>query len=249
LHRYSEADGTIGEFVISATDVRILSSLIAPAKHKSPAVRMRVVCHIESCCATVTAKTFMGSAANRDLLEKTFSVVVGLMDDGAVDTRTMAKRTLCHLHWHLTAMQAPGERCGDFERLLKRLPNEAKIKAVRTVVEKGPPPLPTPKAVASFKSVGTPIRSLATPRGGSCGGGDLLSQHGFVVPGDGGVGGGEGGGVNGAGGGGLRGRRALSLPKDGSIAAAIAADEEALAAGGRGSPLGLGGAVHDDDSP
>jgi hypothetical protein len=243
-----EADGAIREFVLSATDVRVLSSLIAPARHKSPAVRMRVVCHIESCCANATAKTFAGSAGNRDLLEKTFSSVVALLEDGNVDTRTMAKRSLCHLHRHLTATQASGERCGDFERLLKRLPNEAKIKVVRMVVEKGPPPLPEPKS-GSFKSgAGTP-RSLATStptlQGGSSGavtdrgpGGAGIRGHtdGLLLHLGFGPNGIEG---NGGGGGGLHGRRTMSLPSDGSIVAAVAADEEALAAGGRENSLGL----------
>ena len=47
----------------------------------------------------------------------------------------MCKRALCHLHGVVTP--------GDFEKLLKKLSSEAKIKSVRAVIEKGPPPLPT----------------------------------------------------------------------------------------------------------
>lgn len=237
----SDADQAIREFVFTATDVRILSSLIGPAKHKSPAVRMRVACHIECCCANATTRTFTGAVANRDLLEKTFSTVVGLLEEGSADTRTMAKRTLCHLHRHLTANQAPGERCGDFERLLKRLPNEAKIKAVRTVVEKGPPPLPAVKngGAGVRGGIGTPRSLSTTPRArsgaGSANGGirgyadDLLSQHKF-------------GSSNGNGSeGGFQGRRTMSVPKDAQFGAAFNGDDGA-------SPLGLSNGVMTDRS-
>ena len=171
-----EADDALGDFARTLTDARVLAALIPQAKHKNPTVRLRVAWHVEYVCANAGAKTFVGSAANRDLLEKTFSALVPLLEEGAAETRAMCKRALCHLHGVVTP--------GDFEKLLKKLSSEAKIKSVRAVIEKGPPPLPTTsdggrwtprgKTPGSNSSRGASPASSVRP-------GELLSQHGFGV--------------------------------------------------------------------
>ena len=171
-----EADDALGDFARTLTDARVLAALIPQAKHKNPTVRLRVAWHVEYVCANAGAKTFVGSAANRDLLEKTFSALVPLLEEGAAETRAMCKRALCHLHGVVTP--------GDFEKLLKKLSSEAKIKSVRAVIEKGPPPLPTTsdggrwtprgKTPGSNSSRGNSPASSVRP-------GELLSQHGFGV--------------------------------------------------------------------
>lgn len=169
-----EADEALGDFARTLTDARVLAALIPQAKHKNPTVRLRVAWHVEYVCANAGAKTFAGSAANRDLLEKTFAALVPLLEEGAAETRAMCKRALCHLHSAVTP--------GDFEKLLKKLSSQAKIKSVRAVIEKGPPPLPTSsdggrwtprgKTPGSNSSRGNSPASSVQP-------GELLSQHGF----------------------------------------------------------------------
>jgi hypothetical protein len=107
------ADELVGDFAKILSTTKVLSALVPHCFHKDPKVRSRVAWHVEECCASADAKTFTGSPQTVLLLEKTFTGVVPLLEDGSLETRTMAKRSLCHL----AAVAGPGE----FDRLLKKL--------------------------------------------------------------------------------------------------------------------------------
>ena len=175
------AEEIIEDFTRKLTDVRVLAALLPSTKHKNSVVRQKTTWHIEYVLSNATASTFKGTAANRDLLEKTFVTLIPLCEEGEVNLRALAKRSMCHLHRMLDS--------ADFDRLLKGLQNEMKAKKVRSVVEKGPPPLPTSSGGTSRNGFGT-----FTPRGRSLNAtpdrtrpnsrservdGDLLSQHKF----------------------------------------------------------------------
>ena len=148
------AEEIIEDFTRKLTDVRVLAALLPSTKHKSVMVRQKTTWHIEYVLSNATAATFKGTASNRDLLEKTFVTLVPLCEEGEVGLRALAKRGMCHLH---RMLDAP-----DFERLLKGLQNEMKVRAVRTVCDKGPPPLPTSSGGTSRNGFGA-----YTPRGRS----------------------------------------------------------------------------------
>ena len=175
------AEEIIEDFTRKLTDVRVLAALLPSTKHKNSVVRQKTTWHIEYVLSNATASTFKGTAANRDLLEKTFVTLIPLCEEGEVNLRALAKRSMCHLHRMLDS--------ADFDRLLKGLQNEMKAKKVRSVVEKGPPPLPTSSGGTSRNGFGT-----FTPRGRSLNAtpdrtrpnsrservdGDLLSQRKF----------------------------------------------------------------------
>ena len=148
------AEEIVEDFTRKLTDVRVLAALLPSTKHKNSVVRQKTTWHIEYVLSNATASTFKGTAANRDLLEKTFVTLIPLCEEGEVNLRALAKRSMCHLHRMLDS--------ADFDRLLKGLQNEMKAKKVRSVVEKGPPPLPTSSGGTSRNGFGT-----FTPRGRS----------------------------------------------------------------------------------
>ena len=166
------ADDALAGFIRHLADTRVLASLITSAKHKNPTVRLRVATHVEACCEGAADGAFYGSAASRDLLEKTFAAVVPLLEEGAAETRAMAKRAVCHLQRHLRGGS-------EFDKLLKGLP-ERKKQAVRDVIEKGPPPLPTSSGSATPRGGRYPSSSLGSPIGSpkSAGGFGGLDERG-----------------------------------------------------------------------
>lgn len=170
-----EADDAIGDFAKTLSANKVLSALLPHANHKAPAVRLSVSWHVEFCCESADTKTFMGSPPAVLLGEKTFLALVPLLEEGSAETRTNAKRSLCHLRAALPAT--------DFDRLLKKL-DDNKSRVARSVVEKGLPPVPQRGSGAGWTPRKTPASSSrgASPAGSlrnSLQAGELLSQHNF----------------------------------------------------------------------
>mgnify|MGYP001803354258 CR=1 FL=1 len=90
--------------------------------------------HLDICAQNMGGR--MASSSNRDVLDKLFNTVIGLLEEGSSETRTLAKRLCWHIYY------ATG-RSNEWERLLRKISSESKVKQVRAIVE-SPKGIPAP---------------------------------------------------------------------------------------------------------
>jgi len=146
----SEADRVLSCVVENTTDSRCLSSLLGSAQHKNSACKVKVGFHIDRGLQICGPRVFSG-ASGRDLVERLFNTVIGYLEEGSVETRTMGKRILWRVHQMTSAS-------GDFDRLMKRVSNEAKARQVRAVLEGQLPDLPAKLKPVSQQGRAPPSR-------------------------------------------------------------------------------------------
>eukprot|EP00899_Mesostigma_viride_P006609 jgi/Mesvir1/1594/Mv14562-RA.1 len=152
----------LSAMVQNVTDIRAMTALLACGGHKSPAVRMHAAFHLEQVVQKM-AQDGAGqslSTKQRDVLERCLMQAIVFLDEGSSETRCLGKRIICAI----VGLPFPK---GDVERVLRRLPSEAKSKQVRAVIDDpaGAPPLPGKLLASTFLGSASRGSTPASPKG------------------------------------------------------------------------------------